>query len=478
MEQALCIGKPIKWTPAAEDGFQSAFQTVRQKKSNGIVPLVLSDGGSGERCAGFLMTRDVVPMGTAQDAGGFHYAIMLAAHKGPSLGAALLKENLHLTNAEWLLAQTLQKGMTLADAAEELGVTISTARSTLKQVFAKLQVHKQSELVSLLNDASQIVTAAPVETAAGVNDPGRRFLTLPDGRKLAYRDYGPGGGIPNIFFHTTLHASLLQAEATVPAIAAGMRLIAVDRPGFGHSTPAKIYDFDSVALDVEALLHQLGLGQVALSGSGVGGAFALALARRLGARVVCIVLMEPRLSKMEREAGTGLFHRAHSLIVQQRWFHRAVGEIFHRGRHRAMALMYVKRTDEGVAASDRKRADPKFIETQIARSLDAFEKTGQGVADELTLLARHAGVSPEGIECPIGVWHGRENAWIPVEETIRHFQDHPTADLFILDDVGAYAPSSVFDDVIAWTLARWREQASRGERHPVHERDAQGMGSV
>lgn len=63
-------------------------------------------------------------------------------------GADLLKRG--LTQAEVRLALGVGRGLTLRAAALELGVTENTARSTLKQVYDKLSVRKQSELARLV----------------------------------------------------------------------------------------------------------------------------------------------------------------------------------------------------------------------------------------------------------------------------------------------------------------------------------------
>jgi pimeloyl-ACP methyl ester carboxylesterase len=124
--------------------------------------------------------------------------------------------------------------------------------------------------------------------------------------------------------------------------------------------------------------------------------------------------------------------------------------------------MYLQKTDEGVAETDKRRSDPTFVESQIARGLDAFEKSGRGLADELTLLATSTGESPAGLTCPIAVWHGRENDWVPFEESIRHFQNHPTSELHIVENAGTFLPASIYDEMIRWVVAQWRERGESG----------------
>ena len=55
-----------------------------------------------------------------------------------------------LTAAEANLACALCNGETLADAAERLKIAGETARTRLKAIFAKTEIHKQGALVALL----------------------------------------------------------------------------------------------------------------------------------------------------------------------------------------------------------------------------------------------------------------------------------------------------------------------------------------
>jgi len=62
----------------------------------------------------------------------------------------VLRELYGLTEAETQLVELLCQGSTLDEAADARGVTMNTARSQLKQVFAKTHTSRQSELVRLV----------------------------------------------------------------------------------------------------------------------------------------------------------------------------------------------------------------------------------------------------------------------------------------------------------------------------------------
>ncbi|MFS2053586.1 LuxR C-terminal-related transcriptional regulator [Variovorax sp. CT11-76] len=67
-----------------------------------------------------------------------------------TIAAARLVEAYGLTAREAELAVLLGKGEDLAGAAVQMALSAGTARQYLKQIFAKLGVQRQAELVRLL----------------------------------------------------------------------------------------------------------------------------------------------------------------------------------------------------------------------------------------------------------------------------------------------------------------------------------------
>jgi len=111
------------------------------------------------------------------------------------------------------------------------------------------------------------------------------LLTLKDGRKLAFRRYGRRDGRPLYFFHgfpgCRLQAALVHAQAE----AAGVSLIAIDRPGFGRSSFAPKRTIPSWPDDVAQLADRLGHRRFGVVGVSCGGAYALACAHRMRQRL-------------------------------------------------------------------------------------------------------------------------------------------------------------------------------------------------
>jgi len=119
---------------------------------------------------------------------------------------------------------------------------------------------------------------------------GPRTIRLPDGRVLAVDDVGDPAGVPVVYLHGTPDSRLARHPDDGIAAAAGVRLLAVDRPGAGESDPAT-GDLASLGDDLGHLCDRLGVDRVVLLGWSAGGLFALAAATVLGPRVAAAGLV-------------------------------------------------------------------------------------------------------------------------------------------------------------------------------------------
>ena len=109
-------------------------------------------------------------------------------------------------------------------------------------------------------------------------------LRLPDGRRAQLWVGGKPEGMPVVFFHgcpDTRHAAMTGDAA---ARGAGVRLVAVNRPGYGASTACASGQL-SVADDAVAVADALGIERFAVLGMSLGGPYALACAARHADRV-------------------------------------------------------------------------------------------------------------------------------------------------------------------------------------------------
>jgi pimeloyl-ACP methyl ester carboxylesterase len=101
-------------------------------------------------------------------------------------------------------------------------------------------------------------------------------IVLDDGRVLEYWDGGDPAGKPVIYHPGTPVTRVLGQWGHQVAVDAGVRLIALNRPGYGGSTSIRAPSLASVGRDTVALARQLGIDEFAVFGASGGGPYAVA----------------------------------------------------------------------------------------------------------------------------------------------------------------------------------------------------------
>ena len=123
-----------------------------------------------------------------------------------------------------------------------------------------------------------------------------RMVRAPDGRSLAFCEWGDPDGAPLFFLHGSPGSRLLRSvngEYERHAI----RAVTYDRPGYGQSGRQRRHRVADAAGDVQAIADHLGLAGFAVVGVSAGGPYALAAAAELPGRVTrcaTIVSVGPR----------------------------------------------------------------------------------------------------------------------------------------------------------------------------------------
>lgn len=119
------------------------------------------------------------------------------------------------------------------------------------------------------------------------------LLTRPDGRTVAVDDTGPTDGPVVVFLHSSPGSRRFDPDPAVTA-GAGVRLLTVDRPGYGASSSWAGDVVPSVAGcadDVAAALDHLGVDEAAVVGWSAGGRVAAGVAARHPDRVTALALI-------------------------------------------------------------------------------------------------------------------------------------------------------------------------------------------
>lgn len=113
-----------------------------------------------------------------------------------------------------------------------------------------------------------------------------------------------GEGPPVVFLHGLSATRRNVVQGSRHLAKRGYRLVAYDARGHGASSPAPSYEYAELVGDLEAVLEHLELERVALVGSSMGAATAMAFALEHPGRVAALVQITPaytgRVSREDR----------------------------------------------------------------------------------------------------------------------------------------------------------------------------------
>lgn len=121
--------------------------------------------------------------------------------------------------------------------------------------------------------------------------PTATTVTLKDGRKLAYAEYGDPNGKPVLEFHGWPGCRLEARNYDEAGKKVGARVIGIDRPGFGQSTYKRKYKINDWPNDVIEFAEALGLGKFGVVGISSGSPYSLVCGRFIPERLTACTVV-------------------------------------------------------------------------------------------------------------------------------------------------------------------------------------------
>jgi pimeloyl-ACP methyl ester carboxylesterase len=235
-------------------------------------------------------------------------------------------------------------------------------------------------------------------------------VTLPDGRELAYEDYGDPAGTPVLSFHGGLSSRLDAAPAHDAARQIGIRLIAPDRPGMGRSTyqpGRRLLDWPA---DVTALADALGLERFAVMGWSCGGPYAAVCAARLPDRVTAAALLSSAIPLDLFGTTRGLATDDRVLLFLVRWLPQVASAVMRLTIADASDRRLYQELRRSFPAVDRavleQRGSPLDA---IAFVRESMRQGTKGCLADYRIFGEPWGFALEEIGQPVQIWEGTED---------------------------------------------------------------------
>lgn len=273
------------------------------------------------------------------------------------------------------------------------------------------------------------------------------LVSLPGGRTLAFDEYGMPEGMPVVFLGAAPSSRLLDPRPDVTR-AMDVRLLTVDRPGYGASSPVEdgqAPSWGAFADDLAEALRTLGIVRAGIAGWSNGGLGGLALAARHPSLVSRLVV-----------AGTPAPHE------EVPWIPEEFVPFLARLREdpanavAALAPMLAAPPEAAVAelggGPDDARAleDPERRDALQAMLVEAYRQGGVGAATDIVAT----NVAPWGfdlasVEAPVTLLYGGTDTLVPAVHGEWYASRLPHATLEVVDGTGHLLPLTHWERVLA-----------------------------
>jgi len=243
-----------------------------------------------------------------------------------------------------------------------------------------------------------------------------KTLRLEDGRLLGYATYGDPSGRPVFYFHGFPGSRLEAHLADGVAARLGMRLIALDRPGFGLSDFKPRRTISEWPDDVVNVADALDIDRFAIIGVSGGGPYAAACALKIPERLTAAAIVSG-LGPLDTPNGTERMIRDNHLFFflgrRLPW----LAKIFLRAtayRLRGNPAGVFERIIGGLPDADKVVLARPEVKTIIRNNIvEAFRCGSSGAACELLLYTRPWGFLLKDISLRVDLWHGEEDRSVP-----------------------------------------------------------------
>ena len=255
----------------------------------------------------------------------------------------------------------------------------------------------------------------PTSTSTNTTD---KVFRLPDGRALGYTEYGDPGGTPVFFFHGSPGSRLQRHPDASIASELGVRIITIDRPGYGLSDFQPERTLLHWPADVAQLADALHLERFAAIGLSGGGPYLLACAYAMPERLTAAIVVSGMGPLDEADALEGVMPSMRlglGIVRRAPWLARLALEPAARilrlnpiAVKKLLPVAMPKVDQETFAQPDIQAIDREDL-------TEAYRHGGQALHREVVTLTRPWGFRLQDIHTKIHLWHGEQDTTVPVK---------------------------------------------------------------
>ncbi|GFG86073.1 alpha/beta fold hydrolase [Mycolicibacter algericus] len=291
-------------------------------------------------------------------------------------------------------------------------------------------------------------------------------IAVGEDRQLGFAEFGAPHGRAMFWLHGTPGARRqIPVEARVVAKEAGIRLIGVDRPGIGSSTPYQYETVSQFAEDLRSVADTLGIDKMAVIGLSGGGPYTLACAAAMPERVVAAGILggvAPAVGPDAIDSGLMTLARIAEPVLQRAG--RPIG-ILATGLIRMIrpvaepALeLYALISPEG---DRRLLARPEFKAMFLDDLLNGSRKQLAAPIADAVLFARYWGFRLDEVKVPVHWWHGDADHIVPFAHGEHAVSLLPDAQLYPLPGESHLAGLGRAEEILRTMSQVWDDAEAR-----------------
>ncbi|HAH10979.1 MAG TPA: hypothetical protein DCL54_14835 [Alphaproteobacteria bacterium] len=379
----------------------------------------------------------------------------------PSFGEAAqatLSQAYGLTFAEREVAIALAQGRSPEDIAQDRRTSLTTVRSQIKSLKAKMGARDIPDLVrTVCGFGAGVADIVPVSNGASegpVSGARADLMMLGSGRRLDYFSQGDPKGEAVVLFHNMPYGAEFPRAAQEAARTRELHILAPFRPGHGRSDLLTVQGsaalLNQVADDTAEMMDILGISRARLIGHAVGSSFALHFAHRHPHRASGLVMVSRApvwRGEWLRELSPG--HRAFAVIARYapRIGRLAAWSIFAYVNKRD-AKDYGRRSADGSPPDLRALDDPEILRLMADGTRYAVHRGVEPYCRDFEVLEVDMTVAAQALAIPLHILHGMDDRIVIPVFSERFVAAAPRTKLTLVPDAGNFLFYSHWRDVL------------------------------
>ncbi|OFJ51221.1 alpha/beta fold hydrolase [Mycolicibacterium grossiae] len=285
-------------------------------------------------------------------------------------------------------------------------------------------------------------------------------VAVGDDRQIGFAEFGDPQGRAIFWLHGTPGARRqIPVEARAYAEREHIRLIGVDRPGIGSSTPHQYRNVAAFADDLRTIADVLGIDQMAVIGLSGGGPYTLGCAAAMPDRIVVVGVLGGVAPTVGTEGiGGGLMGFGSRVApalpyvgLPLRW--AAVG-LVHAIRPIAPVALYAYAA-VSPEADRRLLTRPEFGAMFLDDLLNGSRKQLSAPFADVAVFAKDWGFRLDEVKVPVHWWHGDADHIVPFAHGEHVVARLPDARLYALPGESHLGGLGVAEEILGTIIGAW-----------------------